>query len=212
MKPTDNPSGRADDKPSTDLLPFGAKPVNPNSAAPMCSVVNCRGEPVARGLCAKHYMRWRRAGDPTETRRPGRPRDVLHEEARDIGPSMSARTRSRWAAARRLLGYSAAAEAAFKAAYRPDGGINVSAVLEIAHAAHALPRPRLSAAQVWAHPSAEGLFNNININRHWAQQPPLTREQATERVRGLIAREERVRRATARWLREHDPPHWRKRR
>jgi hypothetical protein len=29
-----------------------------------CSVPGCRGEAVAQGLCAKHYMRLRRRGDP----------------------------------------------------------------------------------------------------------------------------------------------------
>jgi hypothetical protein len=31
----------------------------------------CDGKPVAKGLCAKHYMRMRRTGDPDETRKPG---------------------------------------------------------------------------------------------------------------------------------------------
>jgi DNA-binding response OmpR family regulator len=41
----------------------------------MCTIEGCDRKPVARGLCAKHYMRARRTGDPTQTHKPGRKRD-----------------------------------------------------------------------------------------------------------------------------------------
>jgi DNA-binding response OmpR family regulator len=41
----------------------------------MCTIVGCDRRPVAKGLCAKHYMRARRTGDPNQTGRPGRRRD-----------------------------------------------------------------------------------------------------------------------------------------
>src|SRR5215471_8786251 len=37
----------------------------------MCEISGCPNAAVARGLCAKHYMRRRRTGDPTVTRNPG---------------------------------------------------------------------------------------------------------------------------------------------
>jgi hypothetical protein len=30
-----------------------------------CNVRDCAGRPQQRGMCAKHYSRWRRHGDPT---------------------------------------------------------------------------------------------------------------------------------------------------
>jgi DNA-binding response OmpR family regulator len=41
----------------------------------MCTIEGCDRKPVAKGLCAKHYMRARRTGDPSQTRMPGRRRD-----------------------------------------------------------------------------------------------------------------------------------------
>jgi len=32
----------------------------------ICTIENCRNEVVGRGLCRKHYMRWKRWGDPAE--------------------------------------------------------------------------------------------------------------------------------------------------
>ncbi len=39
----------------------------------LCSVPDCGARAAARGLCAKHYMRWRRRGDPAVTGQRGRP-------------------------------------------------------------------------------------------------------------------------------------------
>jgi hypothetical protein len=38
----------------------------------MCLVDGCDKKPIAKGLCAKHYMRQRRTGDPTLTMRIAR--------------------------------------------------------------------------------------------------------------------------------------------
>lgn len=41
----------------------------------MCIADDCGREPTARGMCLKHYKRWRRHGDPNATaRRPERER------------------------------------------------------------------------------------------------------------------------------------------
>jgi hypothetical protein len=37
----------------------------------MCNISGCRTPAIAQGLCAKHYMRQRRTGDPTVKRKPG---------------------------------------------------------------------------------------------------------------------------------------------
>ena len=37
----------------------------------MCKISGCRTPAIAQGLCAKHYMRQRRTGDPTAKRKPG---------------------------------------------------------------------------------------------------------------------------------------------
>jgi DNA-binding response OmpR family regulator len=41
----------------------------------MCTIEGCDRKPIAKGLCAKHYMRARRTGDPNQTGKPGRKRD-----------------------------------------------------------------------------------------------------------------------------------------
>jgi hypothetical protein len=37
----------------------------------MCSIEGCGAKTVAKGLCAKHYMRLKRTGDAVKTGRPG---------------------------------------------------------------------------------------------------------------------------------------------
>jgi hypothetical protein len=43
----------------------------------MCTIKGCKTKPVARGLCAKHYMRQRRTGDPATIRKSGRKLDAV---------------------------------------------------------------------------------------------------------------------------------------
>jgi DNA-binding response OmpR family regulator len=42
----------------------------------MCTIEGCDRKSVALGLCAKHYMRARRTGDPAQTHKPGRKRGL----------------------------------------------------------------------------------------------------------------------------------------
>jgi hypothetical protein len=42
----------------------------------MCKIEGCRAKPVALGLCARHYMRERRTGDPNKVGQPGRKRSA----------------------------------------------------------------------------------------------------------------------------------------
>jgi hypothetical protein len=57
----------------------------------MCSIEGCDANPVAHGLCAKHYMRRRRTGDPGKVGKAGRPRDPdLAESAETYGSRRSA--------------------------------------------------------------------------------------------------------------------------
>lgn len=58
----------------------------------MCTIQDCDREPVAHGLCAKHYMRARRTGDPNQIRKPGRKRDLEPMlKNRDRSPRLNAR-------------------------------------------------------------------------------------------------------------------------
>lgn len=37
-------------------------------ATRICSTEGCQGAPIARGMCGKHYQRWRKNADPREVR------------------------------------------------------------------------------------------------------------------------------------------------
>jgi hypothetical protein len=50
----------------------------------VCQVDGCDGKPVAKGLCAKHYMRARRQGSPDKVGKPGRPLSPLLEYYRTL--------------------------------------------------------------------------------------------------------------------------------
>jgi hypothetical protein len=69
----------------------------------MCVIDDCGGKPVAKGLCAKHYARLRRGGDPQRLRKPGRktPQDTALN--RKFFPEWSPRTQARYTLAMRLL-------------------------------------------------------------------------------------------------------------
>lgn len=51
--------------------------VGNSGAATICSVADCDTPARAGGLCAKHYMRQRRQGDPERTGKRGRPRAAV---------------------------------------------------------------------------------------------------------------------------------------
>jgi hypothetical protein len=91
----------------------------------MCSIEGCDREPVAKGLCARHYMRRRRTGDPNRTRKAGRKRDPL----RDLFQEWSRRTVGHHKAAMMVLltlGGEELWAQAVKVATRPNGTLNVA--------------------------------------------------------------------------------------
>jgi hypothetical protein len=97
----------------------------------MCKIDGCDAKPLARELCAKHYMRWRRTGDATKVRPPGAPRKGgFNAYARELFPSYSKRTLARYIAATKTLnatgGPDAVKDAVLKAS-RPNGSLNIAA-------------------------------------------------------------------------------------
>jgi hypothetical protein len=98
-----------------------------NTLTSACKVDGCNHGAVAKGLCAKHYARARRAGDPTKTRRSGRPHDEMLAVGRNLFPDWSPRTIARWARAMRLLrSGDDDVPAAIERVTRPNGTMNVS--------------------------------------------------------------------------------------
>jgi len=99
----------------------------------MCKIDGCRGKVVARGMCAKHYMRERRTGDATKKGKPGPPPSKYMTIARSVSEGdWSPRTMARYAEASRILdSYSAKSRAALiKSCTRPNGSINVSMLFD----------------------------------------------------------------------------------
>ena len=92
----------------------------------MCIITDCQNKPVAKGLCAKHYMRQRRSGDPNKVRKRG---PVSERPA-----GVSARTWSRFTHAGLLfeaMGYSREDFLrAMEWVKRPNGSFNVSKLYE----------------------------------------------------------------------------------
>jgi hypothetical protein len=98
----------------------------------MCSIEGCDAKPVAKGLCAKHYMRVKRQGSPDKTGKAGRPRSPGLELARSVFPDYSARTIARHNQAMQMLGSEALRKDVIQKNRRPDGSINVSGMLATA--------------------------------------------------------------------------------
>lgn len=65
----------------------------------MCTIKGCDAPPVAKGLCTKHYARWRRSGDANNGRKSGRPLDHLLAITAQMFPNWSSRTRATYAEA-----------------------------------------------------------------------------------------------------------------
>jgi hypothetical protein len=102
----------------------------------MCKIAGCQSKAVAQGLCAKHYMRKRRTGNPTKTGKPGRPREqnVYTAVVKELwAPDASARTQARLAEAFRISdGCSPKARGeVLESCTRPSGSINASRFLEL---------------------------------------------------------------------------------
>lgn len=69
----------------------------------MCTVNGCDRPRKAKGLCAMHYQRWRRTGDPEKVRRAGRPRDDMLDDLRErFTGTWSPRTITRYKRVERL--------------------------------------------------------------------------------------------------------------
>jgi hypothetical protein len=92
----------------------------------MCKVTDCKNKPVAKGLCAKHYMRMRRTGDANTVRKRG--------PASDRPAGISARTWGRFKRAGLLfeaMGYPYEDFArAMDWVKRRNGSFNVSKLLQ----------------------------------------------------------------------------------
>lgn len=102
----------------------------------MCKIDGCQGKVVARGMCAKHYMRERRTGDPEKTGKPGRPRErsPYMAAAQMVNDQWSPRTMARYAEATRILHDCSAPsrERILRSCIRANGSINVSQLLDLA--------------------------------------------------------------------------------
>jgi hypothetical protein len=102
----------------------------------MCKIEGCQSRSVAKDLCAKHYMRERRTGDASRTRKPGRKRDpaiAMHRKL--MTPDFGSRSKfSRYIAAMRLLADSdlATRQAVINKASRPNGTINIAKLQRLA--------------------------------------------------------------------------------
>jgi hypothetical protein len=64
----------------------------------MCKISGCRTPAIAQGLCAKHYMRQRRTGDPNVKLKPGPKPKRPRQNAEEVS-SLSSRLSKRAAAA-----------------------------------------------------------------------------------------------------------------
>ena len=101
----------------------------------MCMIEGCAGKSFAKGLCVKHYMRQRRAGDPGSIGKPGRkrsPQRLLFEEM-GLGMEWSSRTFTRFVQAMEMLREAGCdIKPCIEAALRRNGKLNVSKLQEIA--------------------------------------------------------------------------------
>jgi hypothetical protein len=122
----------------------------------MCSIEGCDGNTTVKGLCAKHYMRVRRTGDPSKTRPPGPPRKAgltafLRSQFSDLSPS----TQNRHIRACKVMtafGGQEALEAAISKASRANGSVNVAAMerqadLVLSMAVKTWPKEQLAQAR-----------------------------------------------------------------
>ena len=103
----------------------------------MCVVESCDRKPIAKGLCAKHYMRVRRAGDPSTVGKPGRKRspERLPMEEMGVSAEWSPRTFARFKQAIEMLREVGGVEEVkqpIEAATRSNRSLNVSKLVRIA--------------------------------------------------------------------------------
>ena len=102
----------------------------------MCNINGCDAAPIAHGLCARHYMRMRRTGDPEKVRRAGRPRDEAALLWRQALPDESPRTMARILHSRKIFMYwgvsALVQEDMIKDCTRPSGTVNWSKLERLA--------------------------------------------------------------------------------
>jgi hypothetical protein len=97
-----------------------------------CRIENCGRTARAKGLCAAHYSRHYRGGDPSVKRKGAPQRNVARAAAVALFPDWSLRTQARyWKAMRQLqrvdsLQSTNHFETALKASTRSNGSINLS--------------------------------------------------------------------------------------
>src|SRR3981081_1384645 len=105
-----------------------------------CSTPNCGAEPMAKGLCGKHYMRLRRHGDPGKAlkRGPKSSKGSFRGVIRSLLSDHSTRSLERRIRAKTLneklmhfLGADSYYTTAIKLASRPNGSVNFSQLLLI---------------------------------------------------------------------------------
>jgi hypothetical protein len=97
----------------------------------LCNINGCDARVVAKGLCAKHYMRARRHGSPDKKHKPGPKRREYRQMFRPMLGEWSPRTQARWLLAQKLVP-SKELQKLIKRASRPNGSLNVSRLLEMA--------------------------------------------------------------------------------
>ena len=104
-----------------------------------CTIEGCQSQANARGLCAKHYMRTRRHGDPNTVKLPGAPLKLRKAKLRQLMASqhMSVRTFDRFHRAMEILRRLGpdAQQTCWAAATRSNGRLNVTRLHDLALAA-----------------------------------------------------------------------------
>jgi hypothetical protein len=100
-----------------------------------CTVEGCNHAPVAKGLCSKHYMQARRAGQPKRKRGRPTPEDLALYR-RFMGSCLSPRSLARYAKAMRILKIIGESEEhtlnVIELSTRETGKLNVTRMLLIA--------------------------------------------------------------------------------
>lgn len=100
----------------------------------MCIVEGCESKAVSKGLCAKHYMRRRRTGDPNVTRKPGAKATEWSNFISSQFGELSPRTRARFKLAMSLLDGQPekVRQETMQRATRGNGSFNFSKLLDMA--------------------------------------------------------------------------------
>jgi hypothetical protein len=103
----------------------------------MCTIKGCNDKAIAKGLCARHYMRLRRTGNANSARKRGRPQvpPRIEVEVMRQGSNLSKRSLARYNRALKFIDLLEDPEtrtALLKAAARPSGFMSFSKLLELA--------------------------------------------------------------------------------